>query len=588
MRVCIVDCYSDEPAGLGVPPYLGTVPRYVFGAAVLAGAEATYLNLDDLRAAWGERHEALNLTRASGSAIDLVEASDLVVILGGAHTPGRYLRGRPGVPREIGRVVDLARGRTLVGGPVVEGTTGGGRSLSTDREALGEPDVLIRGDPEAYVHGLLVGGGLPDPEIRRDYDELERYARAGSAVVGQVGPRPDLVCEVETSRGCTRSVTGGCSFCSECARYGLPTFREEASIVSEVDALRGEGAVNIRLGRQSCFFSYKAVGVGEAEFPVPNPGAVRRLLLGCSKLGLNSLHIDNVNPGVIAAHPAECREVAKSVVEYCTPGNVAAMGVETADPKVIRENNLKATSEECLEAIRLVNEVGSVRGWNGQPSLLPGINFVLGLPGETEETYDLNRRFLTRVMEEGLLLRRINIRKVIAVPGTPLWDRRWSRKAMARCSRAFTAWVREKVDRPLIRRTFPVGTILKGLVCEVARGRTSFCRFPGSYPVVVGINELIRSRTVLDGMVVGHGIRSLTCVRCPLDLNACSPALLAELPGIGRKRAARIFRSRPIPSRATLLEALEPDLPPPEAVELLCRAAGLPAQAADGATRGEH
>ena len=34
MTVTILDCYTDEPAGLGVPPYLGTYPRYVFGKIV--------------------------------------------------------------------------------------------------------------------------------------------------------------------------------------------------------------------------------------------------------------------------------------------------------------------------------------------------------------------------------------------------------------------------------------------------------------------------------------------------------------------------------------------------------------------------
>ena len=29
--ILIVDCYTDEPAGLGVPPYLGVYPRYLYG-----------------------------------------------------------------------------------------------------------------------------------------------------------------------------------------------------------------------------------------------------------------------------------------------------------------------------------------------------------------------------------------------------------------------------------------------------------------------------------------------------------------------------------------------------------------------------
>ena len=41
----ILDCYTDEPAGLGVPPYLGTYPRYLAGYL----DDPVYLTIDDLR-----------------------------------------------------------------------------------------------------------------------------------------------------------------------------------------------------------------------------------------------------------------------------------------------------------------------------------------------------------------------------------------------------------------------------------------------------------------------------------------------------------------------------------------------------------
>jgi radical SAM superfamily enzyme with C-terminal helix-hairpin-helix motif len=39
VHVVIVDGYTDEPAALGVPPYLGPLPRYIAGAALDAGVE---------------------------------------------------------------------------------------------------------------------------------------------------------------------------------------------------------------------------------------------------------------------------------------------------------------------------------------------------------------------------------------------------------------------------------------------------------------------------------------------------------------------------------------------------------------------
>ncbi len=46
MTRAILDCYTDEPAGLGVPPFIGVWPRY---AAGLYEQEPTYLTIDDLR-----------------------------------------------------------------------------------------------------------------------------------------------------------------------------------------------------------------------------------------------------------------------------------------------------------------------------------------------------------------------------------------------------------------------------------------------------------------------------------------------------------------------------------------------------------
>ena len=46
MHKVIIDCYTDEPAGLGVPPFLGTYPRYIAGSM---DTMPYYLTIDDLR-----------------------------------------------------------------------------------------------------------------------------------------------------------------------------------------------------------------------------------------------------------------------------------------------------------------------------------------------------------------------------------------------------------------------------------------------------------------------------------------------------------------------------------------------------------
>ena len=48
MKNLIVDCYTDEPSGLGAPPYLSVHSRYLAGALKFTNQEYEYINIDDL------------------------------------------------------------------------------------------------------------------------------------------------------------------------------------------------------------------------------------------------------------------------------------------------------------------------------------------------------------------------------------------------------------------------------------------------------------------------------------------------------------------------------------------------------------
>lgn len=81
MRVAIVDGYKDEPAGLGVPPYPDVYARYAAGAVMLAGAGGVrYFTIDQLRGDW------------PGSP-RLLAGHDVIVVVAGVTTPGKYLGG---------------------------------------------------------------------------------------------------------------------------------------------------------------------------------------------------------------------------------------------------------------------------------------------------------------------------------------------------------------------------------------------------------------------------------------------------------------------------------------------------------------
>jgi radical SAM superfamily enzyme with C-terminal helix-hairpin-helix motif len=82
--------------------------------------------------------------------------------------------------------------------------------------------------------------------------------------------------------------------------------------------------------------------------------------------------------------------------------------------------------------------------------------------------------------------------------------------------RLYTQWterVRQEIEGPMLRRLFPVGTVLKGLVSEVHNGNTTFLRQIGSYPIVVGVRERLPRNEFFDVRVTDYMRRSLIAER---------------------------------------------------------------------------
>jgi len=281
--------------------------------------------------------------------------------------------------------------------------------------------------------------------------------------------------------------------------------------------------------------------MGVEEFPTPNPKALEDLFSKIRIVApeLDVLHIDNVNPGTIARHPNESKSVAKVIMEYHTTGDVAAFGVESLDPEVIKRNNLKASPEEILEAVRLLNEVGGNREPWGLPHLLPGINLLYGLPGESKRTIDYNMEFLETLLKEGLIVRRINIRQVIGFERTRL-DRSTKGKLKRNLFFKHKEQVRNVIDTEMIKRVAPAGTILRSLFIEHQEGNSYLLRQLGTYPLLCHLPIGQEMADQSDVFVVDHGPRSLKVLPYPFKPNEASLAQWKAIPGVGAKRAARI------------------------------------------------
>ncbi len=489
MHYAIIDCYTDEPSGLGVPPYLGTYPRYLYGALNTGEHVISYLTIDDLRAAFtpgsasdmlSERKTGIkryNLTKNHNHVEEILARADEIIVVAGINTPGKYLSAVPGSLNEAAEYIKGYRARKVLTGPaaIVGTRLQGGRYAEKLRLNVFETiDFNYLGINE--------------------YDRL--HTERSGPILSQI-PWPAMM-EIESGKGCD---VGRCSFCTEPLKNRV-SYRDADAVIAEMRSLSAYGAEHFRLGKATCFYSYQHGDVRQ----------IRHLLSSAAALRPKVLHIDNVNPNKVIFGNGE--EITKLVAEYCTAGNIAAFGVESFDLEVVKANRLNTGPENAIKAVRLINRYGAVRGENGMPKFLPGINIILGLMRETRETLEINYRYLRRILDEGLLLRRINIRQVVPFEGTLLHELA-GLKYLKKNKRLYWSWrkrVRREIDNPMLQRLIPRGTLLRDVLLETYDGNHTFGRQMGTYPIVIGVEERAPIRQWYDIEVTDWMLRSVTGV----------------------------------------------------------------------------
>ncbi len=521
-RFLILDCYVDEPACLGVPPFVAPYPRYILGALIDAGVppEAVdYLTIDNLRV----------------SGYRLEERYEEAFVIGGAVVPGKYLGHR------IGTLAELLR--TMDANPRQEFAVGGMIAPLLERER--RPNCLpVLRDIEAYAY--TKARGAPSDE-RRTTEQIARWAVSGAGLARRHPDYPNIICEIETSRGCPR--LSHCSFCSEGATHELE-FRDQGDILSEIDALIAAGVRRFRLGRQADILQYRTpFAEFRKGFPRPSVEAVSDLFSELKKRrdagAIRVLNIDNGNPGTIANFPSESAAILRAIVGAITPGDTLAMGVESLDPAVIARNGLKVNARELLEAVRLVNDIGGRRE-EGLPLLLPGINLIHGLPGESMDTFRLNYEGLAAIAGAGLMIKRINIRKLLPYPGTAAGGA--FREPAARIRNRYEYYkrrIREEIDHVMLRRVYPAGTVLREALVEERRHGYSLAKQIASYSITAAVPLELPLKSFADLIVVGHRERSVAALPRPLGINDLPAKALELIAGVGRKSASELVLRRP-------------------------------------------
>jgi radical SAM superfamily enzyme with C-terminal helix-hairpin-helix motif len=67
----------------------------------------------------------------------------------------------------------------------------------------------------------------------------------------------------------------------------------------------------------------------------------------------------------------------------------------------------------------------------------------------------------------------------------------------------------------------------------------------GSYPILVGLPVRLFERSIIDAVVVDWGMRSVTALPIPIEINTLPATALKWLPGIGKKKVASVLMKRP-------------------------------------------
>lgn len=492
----ILDCYTVEPSGLGVPPYLSTYVRTAYAAVTSSRplAQIRYLTIDDVRwclnggAPFVEEPLSDPLTYSTtihrDEALRLLADAALVVVVAGDAVPSVHLHAQNGSLEEIGRALTYVRGRTVLLGPLA--SLVGGKSSAGARLF----DVV-------HTHTVTAGDLLLGSDRAASYDGLRADRSSYAGLVEQLSWRP--VAEIELYRGCTRRRF--CSFCNEPVKASRVEFRAVEDVVEEVRQLAAAGVRHFRLGQQTCFFSYAG----------RNPAVIEQLLRGVREAcpDLEVLHIDNADPLAVAS-PAGAR-IAKLVAAYCSEGNCAPMGIESFDPVVVERNALTCTPEILTRAVGHVNEAGASRGPGGLPLLLPGLNLIYGLPGETDRTHAANLVGLARIFEAGFLCHRTNVRAARAYPGTPLAAMNDGTSSSS--STRFAAWksdIDQLWDLPMKARVYPTGLRVSGLHAFFVSTAGTWHRRLGSYAIQILEPDTARVRYDTGAVTVtGHAPRHL-------------------------------------------------------------------------------
>ncbi len=194
----ILDCYTVEPSGLGVPPYLSTYARAAYGALATAfpGTDVRYLTIDDVR--WclndGQPYTqpplsdplTYSTTVSRNEALKILANAVMTVVIAGDAVPSVHLQAQNGSVEEIAQALACVRGRRVLLGPLASWL-------------LGDPGRYAGLFDAVHTHTVTSADLGAGSRAAAPYARLTADRVPYEGLISQLGWRP--VAEVELYRG---------------------------------------------------------------------------------------------------------------------------------------------------------------------------------------------------------------------------------------------------------------------------------------------------------------------------------------------------------------------------------------------------
>jgi len=306
------------------------------------------------------------------------------------------------LPR-IARLVQQLRQKSpvnvtfIAGGPHPSGDPEGTLRLGVDAVVVGEGEMAL----PALLERIFAGQSYADlPGIATLQDGLlvcnRRPLLADLNDYPPFGLRHGRVSHIELSRGCPY----GCTFCQTPRILGGRM--RHRTVETVIHWIREAQKGGYRYAR---FVTPNAFAYGSPDGRTLNLEAMERLLFEVNRLlGREGVYFGSFPSEV---RPENVTAEAVALVKKYAANDNLVFGVQTCSPRMLRALRRGHTVEDVYRATEITVRAG----------LTPILQFIFGLPGETEEDQQLTFQAIRELTAMGAIIRSNTF---MPLPGSPL------------------------------------------------------------------------------------------------------------------------------------------------------------------------